>query len=502
MVVTSVVVLDSITLDSLFRFEKFLEELKTFFSIFKLNAIEALVVLVALYFLGFFRFPAKKSKKLFSLFDKYQLVVRRVYIVLVLLCSFTFFGTQLGEPTRNVNLRIKSVRAGYSDLCNEVHSAFWEEVSQQLYPKVHDSFPQPYKDALGLPTKIEQETNSLRDYYNSVRNEFGINDRNIEALLDRGSLLARKASDLKVELPDDAIKGLDYSSIPIPKQINYKKIEDAKNVAYQYRSNLQSQSIELLKIEGGKKVTCQIPKVFTEEAKKALFRQIVRDYPILEPIVDVFFRTIDKQIEMKVEQSIDQLVNSTIQNPESFNKSVVEQASTIVEHQKVEINNADLESAHKANIKLGNELASIKKARENLFHSITPKDISIELNSNLSVDVSWSSVPDALSYRVYWLSDKNGSVNRANSEKTNNRSIKRWLDADEFPMYYSIAAVRGDWESRPSAARRVALISDEGGTRCQICGAKSIGYCHMRQIYICEKHHSFTSREGTGWICP
>ena len=127
---------------------------------------------------------------------------------------------------------------------------------------------------------------------------------------------------------------------------------------------------------------------------------------------------------------------------------------------------------------------------------------NIKLNSNLSVDISWSSVPDAQSYRIYWSSNKDSSINRSNSEKTNNMSIERWLEANEFPMYYRITAVKGEWESLPSKAQEVALLSDKGGTRCQICGAKAIGYCHMRDIYVCEGHHTFTSSGGQGWICP
>ncbi|MCL5037772.1 MAG: fibronectin type III domain-containing protein [Chloroflexi bacterium] len=500
LVVASIVASDSITLHSLIRFEESLEKLKSFFSIFKLNAIEALVVLVALYLLGFFRFMAQKSRKLFKLFDKYQLVVRRVYIVLVLLCSFTFFGTQLGEPTKNVSLRIKTIRDGYADLCNQAREAISEEVAIQIYPKVFGSFPKPYQDALELPTKIEQETNSLRDYYNSVRNEFGVTDRNVEVLFDRGSLRARSASDLKVEVPDGTTKRIDYFAFPNLQQINYKKIKDAKNAVSQYRSNLKSRAIEMLKIEGGKKVTCQIPKVFTGEVKKALLQQIIKDYPILEPVVDVFFKTLDKQVETKVEQAIEDVVNSAIQSPESFDKSVVEQASTIVEHKKVEITKADFKTAQRASIELRNKLARIRNARTNLFHSVAPKDLSIELNSNLSVDISWSSVPDAQSYKIYRSSDRSGSFNKANSETTEGTGIKEW--PEEFPTYYRVTAVKGALESKPAKLVKAELLSSQGGTRCQICGSESIGYCHMRDIYVCSSHNIFTSKDGTDWRCP
>ncbi len=292
---------NSATLHSLIGFEESLEKLKSFFSIFKLNAIEALVVLVVLYLLGFLRFPAQKSKKLFSLFDKYQLFVRRVYIVLILLCSFTFFGTQLGEPTKNLSLRIKTVRDGHADLSKEVQDTIAEEVAIGLYPKVHDKFPQPYQDALELPTKIEQETNALRDYYNSVRSEFGANDRNVDAILDRGSWRAKTASDLEsdIKIPDGAQKRRYYFVVPDPRQINYKKIETAKTALGKYRNRLPSRVINLLQIEGGKKVTSQIPKVFTVRLKRPCFDNLLKNIPFLSPLSMCFSERLIKGSKQK-----------------------------------------------------------------------------------------------------------------------------------------------------------------------------------------------------------
>jgi hypothetical protein len=38
-------------------------------------------------------------------------------------------------------------------------------------------------------------------------------------------------------------------------------------------------------------------------------------------------------------------------------------------------------------------------------------------------------------------------------------------------------------------------------TKCKICGARAIGYCHMRNINVCETHRYFT-QGGTHWRCP
>jgi len=499
LVISIAVASDSATLHFLIRFEEVLAKAKSFFSIFKLNAIQALIVLLGLYFLGFLRFPTEKSRMLFTVFDKYQIFFRRVYIVLVLLCSFTFFGAQLGESTKNVTLRIKTVRDGYADLCNEVQDTISEEVAHQLYSKVLDSFPQPYQDALELPTKIEQETNSLSVYYSSVRNDFGAKDRNVETLVDKGSLRARTASDLKVEVHDGLRNRIDYFTTPDPRQINYKKIEDAKSTVRQYRNKLRSRAIELLHIEGGKKVTFHIPKVFTGKFKKVFFEQIIKDYPILEPVVDMFSRTLDKQIEAKIESSIERIANSTIQNPESFDKSAVTQASTIASQKNIETTKSDLETARRTSIELRSQLTSIEKARTSLFRSISPQ-LSVELNTNLSVDISWSSVPDADSYRIYRSNNRIGSFNKGNSETTKSTSIREWPKV--FPTRYRVTAIKGAIESKVSKSGKVELLTSKGGTACQLCGSKSIGYCHLRRIHVCSGHNVFTQRTGGRIRCP
>lgn len=490
------------SLHYLIRFEESLEKLKTFFTIFKLNAIEALFVLVALYLLGFLRFPSQMSKKLFSLFDKYQIILRRVYIVIVLLCSFTFFGTQLGEPTKNLSLRIKTVRDGYAELCKEVQNTIAEEVAISLYPKVHYKFPQPYQDALKSPTRIEQETNALRDYYNSVRSKFDTKDANVDSIIDKVSRRKKTASDLEkeIKIPEDASKRRYYSVIKDPRQINYKKIQNAKIALGNYRSGLQPRVINLLQIEGGKKITSQIPKVFTGEVKKTLFRQIIKEYPILEPIVDVFFQTLDKEIETNVEQAVDRATNTTIKNPENIETIITNETKKIVQQKNVEIPKGILENAIRTSKQSKIERTKIEKARENLFYSVAPREPSVRLNSNMSVDISWSSVPESQSYKVYRAHKVNGPFVRASSASKKTTSMKDW--PNDFPAYYRVTAVRGELESKPSKLSKVEPLSSYGGSRCQICGATSIGYCHNRHIHVCSSHNIYTSKSGTRWRCP
>ena len=39
------------------------------------------------------------------------------------------------------------------------------------------------------------------------------------------------------------------------------------------------------------------------------------------------------------------------------------------------------------------------------------------------------------------------------------------------------------------------------GHKCAICGKPAVGWCHMRKIWVCEKHRYFT-QGGVHWQCP
>jgi hypothetical protein len=135
-----------------------------------------------------------------------------------------------------------------------------------------------------------------------------------------------------------------------------------------------------------------------------------------------------------------------------------------------------------------------------LFTSLSPPTPTCQLNSSLSVDIAFESVVEADSYIIYWSSSKNGLLNKANSQSTNNVIFTHWPES--FPIYYCVVAVRGEFMSKPSASCKAVLLPSKDGTICQICGENSIGYCHLRNIYVCSTHNIYTSKDGTYWQCP
>lgn len=384
-IISSIVTSNDAVLQTLIQFEESTSKIKSVFSIFKLNAVEVLIALLALYLLGFLRFFAGKTKSLFRFVDKYQTIVRQIYIFLVLLCSFTFFGTQIGEPTQDLKLRIKTIRDGYADICKEVQEAVSEEVALELYTKVQDSFPQSYKDAIELPRKIEHESNSLHNFYDSFQSRYDVRDLSVERIIEKHSLRIKIATDLKTEIQLPNERSRLYYYDPDPRQTSYRTVNNAKTAIREYRSNLRSRIITLLEIEGGKKITCQVPKVFIGKIKETLFRHLLKEYPILEPIVDVFFRTLDKEIETRVERATDRITKSTLRNPETLGESIRTETLKIAEQKLVQIFPSELTKVNQSKAKFDEELFTIESARRRLDFQIEQFRIN-ELISQLRSD--------------------------------------------------------------------------------------------------------------------
>jgi len=497
LVISFISTLDNISLQFLLQFEQTMGKVKSVVSIFKLNALQVLVILIFLY-LANLLLLSTRSTKIFSLFEKYQAIFRRIYIILVLICSFTFFGTKAGDSTENISLKIKTVREGYSDLCNDLKDVVAEDIAHKVYPKVYNSFPETYIHALDIPINIGYEIDSLVIYYNTVKKRFDINDQVIENLISEYSNRLKGIDRFEINGQEGTRERINYE-ISAPSNITTKKIKNARNTVTNYNERLKSKTIELINIEGGKKVICQIPKVFTGQIKKAFIQQIINDYPILEPLIDVFFRTLDDQIETKMKEIVDNdMVISIIKQPEITSQLVSDKSSEIIEG--IKITNIDLDLVEKSVQIQKGKLSNIKNFRENLFNSVSPTDLNIDINTNLSVDARWKNVPEAQSYRIYWSYNDGDSFSKTNSELTKDASVQLW--PDQFPTYYKVTAIKGNWESKPSVTKTIQLYSDNRGTKCQICNGEAIGYCHMRHIYVCNNHNTFTSRGGKGWICP
>jgi hypothetical protein len=163
--------------------------------------------------------------------------------------------------------------------------------------------------------------------------------------------------------------------------------------------------------------------------------------------------------------------------------------NTIQAYQDFIVNHADPDFRSRAEAKINR-----------LYTAYVPTGLSCQLTSSLDVNISFDYIPGTDSYKLYWSYSKNGPVKESDSYTIQTNALDHW--PDHFPIYYRVMATKGDLKTRLSDPCKVALLPDKDGTACQICGDEAIGYCHLREIYVCSAHNIFTDKEGNDWQCP
>jgi hypothetical protein len=154
---------------------------------------------------------------------------------------------------------------------------------------------------------------------------------------------------------------------------------------------------------------------------------------------------------------------------------------------------------------VSNRESDWKKAQE--ADKLTPEGVGCSLTSEMTVSLYWSPVAGAIYYRI----DSSPQADFANkrtiwvsssSTTYTDPKVRQGRYGAKLPVYYRVAARRDGEESKPSAKCVVQLLPSKGGSRCQLCGAPAVGYCELRDVYVCSHHRFFTSDEGTRWECP
>lgn len=142
---------------------------------------------------------------------------------------------------------------------------------------------------------------------------------------------------------------------------------------------------------------------------------------------------------------------------------------------------------------------------EQKWESVVPDSPSCQLQSNLTVNLSWAAVSGADSYVVYWSQQRNFDKKKAGSTTTRstffNHKERQAENRNKLPMYYQVAAIKDGVESQTSEACLARLLPSSERV-CQICGKESVGWCHLREIYVCRGHNDFTDDRGSRWRCP
>lgn len=360
--------MDSASLARLIWMEEKLSILQSWASWLKLSAVGVVIGFAVLFLIGLLRIPFEKQVS--KGYDWFLKISKRAYVVVVLLCSFTLLGTQSGEPTTNLQVRITTIRQRYADLCKQAQAAVSGETAAKLFDKARSSLPPNYIAALELPQTIEGHAAALGDSYQKAKREYGVKSEKVESILaldsSRKNAISRLQSEYEIAGEAEDLKLPE----PNPEKISYQKLEKAKASLEQYQQSRSSKVITFLKAESGKKLTMKLPKILTSKLKSQIFSSWIESRPILGPLVDVFFGTFDSEIEEYVGKAVDKVAGTAIENPDNIQKTVEEVSSSIAGKQSVNVQPQTLEKASQSSKQLEKELADIQEARSQVDREV------------------------------------------------------------------------------------------------------------------------------------
>ena len=370
--------------------ETSLTKIKGAVSVFKITPVIAFCALFLIFLLNLLGMPSIYTLKVFPIYKKYQKVVKKIYTISVILCSFTFFGTQLGDPIAKLRFRIESIREGYGDLQREVEAIVSQEVASKLYDKIYDSPRKWYREnlseAIELSKHISWSHDRYKQYYDlwvSYENRGGSGpDNNPTGGPSSGSEprpsgpgsapnAIRKYEPPDIQLPldgfkptgqpiSDFIEASETSPVEPGPTVKFPQIEVARQYLGSYVIEHKPKAIEFFKSDIGKDLAAQPPKIITSKIKKELFKPLLDHYPILEPLLEVFIGAFDKELESKVKASVQKITDTILKDPRKTREVIDAETAEIVNSKDVSIPSRLLAKAQQAANVISEKLKRIK----------------------------------------------------------------------------------------------------------------------------------------------
>lgn len=257
-----------------------------------------------------------KYKDMASRYKYYDLWSKRIYTIFILLCCFTFFGNAVGEKHLDLRTNIDNIRKEYAKIKEDAEEILSGLVQQKLYEKI-------------IITYVPYET---RDKI------FSIN------ILHKDEKVDHKINGDFIYYSDPE-PFIEPEPINPPEEVNAASIKKSLHIIKEIKKNKFSRFrfVSLIKLDGTKQLFCQFPKSFTYKMKSSFFATAMAQYPILEPIVDIFVRTFDKVVEEKVKASVDKIVASFLKGPQTADQVVDKEAKIIVDSIEVKKDETRLE---------------------------------------------------------------------------------------------------------------------------------------------------------------
>ncbi len=321
---------DILTIRYLRWFENALGWIKSVVALFKLSAFATGIVLILFYLLSLTRIPSKHTARMLSDLRKYKTFIKTVYMIVIILFSFTFFGVQSDKPAADLQFRIKENDKLYGELRDEVEATLRKEVADKLYFKFYHSFPRDYRIDMdrgddgpepsddGSPTPTPSPDGG---------GDGGGRDSGDSGGDVRGPIVYDVFDDSSSEQKSATPAGA-------PEHASARRIAGASEALRRYRTT-QKKFIRLLATDMGREMALQPARGATSSIRQAVLKELIDKVQILEPIAGTVVGLVDKILEPFIQKGIDRITAGAVQDPEATRQLINIEASAIVKRKDV-----------------------------------------------------------------------------------------------------------------------------------------------------------------------
>jgi hypothetical protein len=330
---------DSMSVDRLIAVQRFFENVSAFFSNnLKLSELEIFVVLVASYALSSFLLPkwrhgrrataagrwprlrARSVNTLYGAVDRYTKYSGPIAAGLATLAAFTFFGMRLGEPTKDLELRVKVAQEGYAEVTKKIEARLSQRIGTGLYVKIKGAFPESYRSAITQVAEVEAARASVQTHAATAKTTYDITVPEVEGTLAEERTKGERLDGLSSDLRNEA-----EGRRNVPEGMTPERVEALRTAVDAFPAD---ERIEVVNT-GNKKVTLQVEKVISEQLIM-LLKPLMQAVPLLEPLLQTFTEAADATLQERIAKAYDRTTAAVLRNPREFESVVAREASSVV----------------------------------------------------------------------------------------------------------------------------------------------------------------------------
>jgi len=335
---------DHLSFEQLTALQDTLEAASEFFARhLKLDAVQVLVLLMATYVLSCLLLSVRPGRAgALDVRGKGMWLAVRVWMVtavaqgvgiytklsgpiavgLAWLAAFSFFGMQLGVPTHDLQLRLKTVQQGYAEVADEVDADMSEHVAVALYHRINSAMPASYATALTLETPIDKAADRTQERVAMVKSRYGLSDPVIDKALQGEAARKSVADSLSQDRRVGAEPGRGTHR-DTPGSVSPAEVEAARRAVESRRHK----AIELIN-ESPREITLHVEEIGSERLVEVVTK-LTAGYPILEPILQALAAVMDTGLQDRLGKLYDRALSTALRHPDRLEATVDGDATTL-----------------------------------------------------------------------------------------------------------------------------------------------------------------------------